>query len=112
MYAIIKTGGKQYRVKKGDFLDVELLGANPGDEVEFGEVLFLSNGKEPQVGSPFIQGVTVRGKVVETVFGPKITAVKYRPRHNERRKFGHRQKGTRIEILAVGSQHKEKHHGA
>jgi len=103
MYAIIKTGGKQYRVQQGDILDVELLEAGKGEEIEFAEVLFFSDGSATQVGSPLLSGVTVKGKILGCVHGEKITAVKYRPRHNERRKFGHRQKGTRVEITAIAS---------
>lgn len=111
MYAIIKSGGKQYRVKKGDVIDVELLHHDEkGAHVEFGEILFVSDGKEPKVGGPNLSDWTVMGELVDFVKGPKITSVKYQP-GNHYKKFGHRQKYCRVKITEVGSKdkHKEKH---
>lgn len=101
MYAIIKTGGKQYRVAKGDVIDVELLDAEEGGEITFSDILFMHDGKEANIGGPFVSGGSVTGKVVGSVQGPKISSVKYKRSHNEWRKFGHRQPLMRIEITGV-----------
>lgn len=112
MYAIIKTGGKQYRVQKGDVIDVELVEGEEGKEIQLGEVLFLHDGKEAKTGAPTVVGAHVTGRIVGTVGGPKITSIKYKPSHNQWKKFGHRQKYSRVEITEVGSEkkHSEKKH--
>lgn len=112
MYAIIKTGGKQYRVSKGDVIDVELLEGEEGQEIQLGEVLFLHDGKEAKTGAPTVHGSHVTGRIVGVVGGPKITSIKYKPSHNQWKKFGHRQKYSRVEITEVGSErkHSEKKH--
>lgn len=102
MYVVIKTGGKQYRVEKGDVIDVELLEHDDGDEVQFSEdVLYFFNGKTSKFGAPFVKGCTVKGKVLGRSKGPKVTSVKYKPSHHQYRKFGHRQPYTRIEITEI-----------
>lgn len=100
MYAIIQSGGKQYKVKQGDEVDVELLHVEDGSTVEFKEVLFIG-GDSVKVGSPAVQNAIVRGEVLGTAKGPKVTFVKYRPSHNERRKHGHRQKYSRVKITEI-----------
>ena len=100
MYAIIKTGSKQYRVAEGDVVDVELLNSDSGN-VEFQDILFITNGTETYLGSPNINGWIVLGQVMETVRGPKITSVKYKQRQNQRRKFGHRQSYSRVKITGI-----------
>ncbi len=109
MYAIIKTGGKQYRVAVGDILDVELLenGSEDGAKVQFGEVLFAFDGHKTHVGSPNISQFLVHGEVLGTVKGEKKTGLKYIASHNVCKKWGHRQKYTRVKITAIG---KEKEH--
>ncbi len=109
MYAIIKTGGKQYRVAIGDIIDVELLHADAGANIEFGEVLFAHDGSKTHVGQPSISNFLVHGEVLGQVSGEKITSLKYKASHNQCRKWGHRQKYTRVKITAIGSnrQHKE-----
>ena len=107
-YAIIKTGGKQYRVKTGDLIDVELLEGKPGDSIEFSEVLFFSSGSESKVGQPSIKDFIVKGEVVDIAKGPKITSIKYIP-GNHYRKFGHRQKYSRVKITAIGASKGGKH---
>jgi large subunit ribosomal protein L21 len=97
MYAVIQSGSKQYRVKEGDLIDVELLGKEIGKAVEFKEVLF-HNG---EVGTPALNHFVVTGEVVEQTTGPKITFMKYRPSHNSRRKHGHRQKYSRVKITGI-----------
>lgn len=102
MYAIIETGGKQYRVEQGDIIDVELLDAEEGAKVTF-DTLFVHDGGKPKVGAPFVHGLQVHGEVLGASAGPKITSVKYKPRHNERRKFGHRQHYTRVRITTIAA---------
>lgn len=100
-YAIIRTGGKQYRVKQGDVIDIERVGAVAGESVEFSDVLFASNGKEHKVGSPLIEGCKVVGQLLGEVRGEKVLAYKYKRRTNYRRKMGHRQTHARIQIQAI-----------
>lgn len=101
MYAIIKSGGKQYRVKKDDVIDVELLGIDPGNEVRFGDVLFINNEGNLQIGSPTLQDWSVKGQLVDIVKGPKIQSIKYKRRKQQRRKFGHRQRYARVKITDI-----------
>lgn len=101
MYAIIKSGGKQYRVKEGSVIDVELLDSTPGAEVEFKDLLFVHNGEKPLVGSKQVAGFVVKGEHLDTVSGPKVTSIKYIP-GNHRRKFGHRQHYSRVKITHLG----------
>jgi large subunit ribosomal protein L21 len=99
-YAIIKTGGKQYRVQEGDVIDVELLGdTQEGTVVEF-EALFVSNGSNFKFGAPHLPK-SVTGKFLGVVPGPKITTMKYKRSHNQYRHWGHRQKYSRIEITGI-----------
>lgn len=112
MYAIIKTGGKQYRVAIGDVIDVELLGEEIGSEVKFSEVLFLNSDKGTLFGSPMISDYFVVGEHIETVSGPKVTSMKYIP-GNHRKKIGHRQHYSRVKITQIASsKKKETHHGS
>lgn len=109
MYAIIKTGGnKQHRVSVGDVIDIDLLDNDTGSEVEFGEVLFAFDGSKAQIGKPHIPNFLVYGEVVGTAMGEKITSMKYKPSHNQQRKWGHRQRYARVKITAIGKKHKEK----
>ena len=101
MYAVIKTGGKQYRVQKGDVIAVELLPGNEGDEVKFNDVLLMSDGTKTQVGEPSLKGVSVVGKMLGVLQGPKLTSVKYKKRKNQRRKWGHRQDYAQVEITQI-----------
>ena len=104
MYAIIKSGGKQYRVQQGDVIDVELLSADPGAQIEFGDVLFSFDGSETKFGSPSIPNFLVYGEVVGMVKGEKVTGLKYKPSHNQCRKWGHRQQYTRVKITGIGGK--------
>ena len=101
MYAIIKTGGKQYRVEQGDILDVELLGEEDGATVKFDDVLFVNNGEGTLIGAPSVEGYVVLGEVVEMVKGPKVFAFKYKRRKNYHRKVGHRQRYSRVKIKEI-----------
>ena len=108
MYAIIKTGGKQYRVAIGDIIDVELLNSDAGAKIEFGDVLFAYDGSKTHVGQPSITDFHVYGEVVGQVSGEKVTSLKYKASHNQCRKWGHRQKYTRVKITGIESKRSEK----
>lgn len=101
MYAIIATGGKQYRVSEGDTIYIEKLDNEPGDEVTF-PVLMLA-GDSVEVGNPYVEGANVIGKVVRQGKGQKIVVFKYKSKKNYRRKAGHRQPFTQVEITAVNA---------
>ncbi len=100
MYAVIKTGGKQYKVEIGDSLYVEKLSLEDGSDVEFDTVLF-ANEDDIRVGTPIVEGVKVAGKVVRQAKGRKITIFKIKSKKNYRRKQGHRQPYTQVEITAI-----------
>lgn len=102
-YAIIKTGSKQYRVKVGDVIDVELLDTEKSGKVEFTDVLLFHDDKGAKIGAPTVSNLVVRGEVMDQVRGPKVIAYKYKKRKNYRRKVGHRQNYTRIKILEFAS---------
>lgn len=101
MYAIIESGGKQYRVQKGDVIDVELLDTDANGAIEFKNVLFINNGSKIKIGSPHLTESKVRGELVSQVAGPKVVAFKYKERKGIRRKVGHRQKYARIKITDI-----------
>lgn len=101
MYAIIQTGGKQYKVEAGDEILVEKLEAAVDAEVEF-DVLLVSDDAGVKVGKPVLDGVKVKGKVVEHGKGKKVIVFKYKPKKNIRTKRGHRQPCTKVEILSIG----------
>jgi large subunit ribosomal protein L21 len=101
MYAIIETGGKQYRVEKGDVIDVELLDAQAGDKVEFKNVLFLNSGSAVKVGNPHLSHSIVHGEYLKEVKGDKVIAFKYKRRKPIRRKVGHRQRYARVKITEI-----------
>lgn len=101
MYAVIKTGGKQYRVAKGDRLRVEKLAGNVGDSVTLGEVLLVGEGDGVKVGAPLVGGAKVEAKIVAQDRGKKIIIFKFRRRKNYRRKSGHRQPFTALEITGI-----------
>ncbi len=102
MYAIIKTGSKQYRVEKGTVIDVELLSGNPGDAIEFKDVLLLNNNNNIVIGAPLVKNGLVTGEIVGPVAGEKLITLKYKQRKNTERKKGHRQKYTRVKITSIG----------
>jgi large subunit ribosomal protein L21 len=100
MYAVIKTGGKQYRVTEGQRLRVEKLGGQPGEAVEFKEVL-LVGGDSLKIGQPLVAGATVRAEIVAHARDTKIIVFKFRRRKNYRRKTGHRQPYTELKITGI-----------
>lgn len=101
MYAIIATGGKQYKVEEGQTLDVELLHAEAGETVEIDSVLMLNKDGEIVTGKPYVEGTKVSLKVVENGKAPKIVVFKYKPKKNYRRKKGHRQPYTRVTVESI-----------
>ncbi|KUO72165.1 MAG: 50S ribosomal protein L21 [Clostridia bacterium BRH_c25] len=103
MYAIIKTGGKQYMVKVGDVLMVEKLDAESGAKVMFEEVLAVGNNGELQVGSPVVAGAKVEATVVENGKTKKVIVFKYKPKKDYRKKQGHRQPFTKVRIEKINA---------
>jgi large subunit ribosomal protein L21 len=100
MYAVIKTGGKQYRVSEGQTLRVEKLPGSAGDKVTFGEVLLLG-GESPKVGRPLVAGAAVAAEITGQDRGKKLVVFKFRRRKNYRRKNGHRQPYTELKITGI-----------
>ena len=110
MFAVIKTGGKQYRVAADDTITIAKLAGEPGEAVTFDQVLMVSNDSGVEVGAPLVAGASVHGTVVEHTRGEKVIAFKKRRRQNSRRKRGHRQDYTVVriaEILAGGEAPKK-----
>jgi len=103
VYAVIKTGGKQYRVQQGDVIFVEKLNAQADEAVTFDEVLLVGEGDQAKVGTPVVQGAKVEGKVLAQVKGEKITVFKYKSKKDSKRKIGHRQPYTKVEITAINA---------
>ena len=105
-YAIIKTGGRQFRVAEGDTIDVDLLDVEPGKIATFGDVLLFADGKDVSHGNPVISGAKVTAEVVEQRKDKKIVAFKYKRRKGYHRTVGHRRKLTRVKIktIDVGSK--------
>lgn len=101
MLAIIKTGGKQYVVQPGDKITIEKLEAEVGKEVTFPEVLLLADDKKSEIGAPMVKGAKVTGKVLDHTKGDKLIIFKYKSKKRYKRKIGHRQKFTQVEIISV-----------
>ena len=103
MYAVVKTGGKQYRVAVGDKIKVEQIAANVGQEVVLGEVLAVGTGSELKIGAPLVSGATVTAKVVEQGKHDKVRIFKMRRRKHYQKRQGHRQTFTELEIGAINA---------
>jgi large subunit ribosomal protein L21 len=101
MFAVIKTGGKQYSVAAGDTITVMALAGAAGDRVEFGEVLLVSRDGAAAIGAPTVAGASVVGEIVEQTRSPKTLAFKKRRRQNSKRKRGHRQDLTVVKIASI-----------
>jgi large subunit ribosomal protein L21 len=101
MYAIIETGGKQYRVQEGDVIDVELLHAE--GNVKFDKVLMLHDGNTPMIGRPHLEKCAVHAEVIGLAKGPKVIAFKFKRCKNTRRTVGHRQKYSRVKITKISA---------
>ena len=98
MYAVVKTGGKQYRVSPGESIDVEKLPYDVGEQIELDEVLLVSNDSDPKIGQPLVEGAKVKATVTRQTKGRKVIIFKFRPSKRYRRKKGHRQHYTRLRI--------------
>jgi large subunit ribosomal protein L21 len=107
-YAIIRSGGKQYRCAVGDAIEVDRLPLEAGAAHTFGEVLLVADGDNISVGTPSVANMLVKGTVVDHVKGPKLIAFRYKPKERQRRKRGHRQQYTRVRIDAIGSDDEDK----
>ncbi|REK18217.1 MAG: 50S ribosomal protein L21 [Planctomycetota bacterium] len=103
MYAIIVDGGRQYKVTEGQELVVDYRDASAGDDVKFDRVLALSNGTDLNLGAPVVDGATVSAKVLGVLQGPKLTVQKFRRRKTYRRRTGHRQLYTKIQIDKISA---------
>ncbi len=103
MLAIIKTGGKQYKVSEGDILKVEKLAGEVGETLTFSEVLFTGDDKSVAVGMPLLSGVTVESKILKQDRSKKVWGIKHKPKKREKTKFGHRQPFTEIEIVKINA---------
>ena len=101
MYAVVKTGGKQYRVEKEDVVLVEKLDANDGDQVVLDNILMIGEGKKVTLGSPLVNDAAVMAQVIRQTRGPKITMIYKRRRKNSRRKQGHKQNLTLLKIIDI-----------
>ena len=101
MYAIIETGGKQYKVEAGDVIFIEKLGAEEESEYTFDKVVAIGTDDGIKVGTPYLDGATVGAKVIKNGKGKKITVMTYKPKKNEKRKLGHRQPYTKVAIEAI-----------
>ena len=101
MYAVVKTGGKQYRVQKEDVVLVEKLNANDGDQLVLGDVLMVGDGKKVKLGTPLVNDAAVMAQVIRQTRGPKITMIYKRRRKNSRRKQGHKQDLTLLKIIDI-----------
>ena len=110
MYAIIESCGKQYKVSKGDIVFFEKLDVEEGKKVTFDKVVLMSEDEKIQIGNPYVKGVKVEGKVVSHGKGKKIIVFKMKPKKNYRRKQGHRQPYSKVEItdIKIASAKKEK----
>lgn len=103
MYAVVKTGGKQYRVKQGDRVKVEALHAQTGDAISLDHVLMLGNGESVTLGSPQVDNASVDAKVLSHGRGNKIKIVKFQRRKHHRKQAGHRQNYTELEITGINA---------
>ena len=101
MYAVIVTGGKQYRVQEGDTIYVEKLSVEDGAAVSFDQVLAVGEDGNMKFGTPVVEGAAVEGKAVKTGKGKKLNIITYRPKKGSARRMGHRQPYTKVEITAI-----------
>ncbi len=101
MYAIIETGGKQYKVESGDVIYIEKLNVEADEKVTFDKVLAIGGKDGIKVGDPYIKGAKVPAKVIKNGKGKKIVVFTYKPKKNEKRKMGHRQPYTKVEIGTI-----------
>lgn len=103
MFAIVKTGGKQYRVNEGDVLKVEKLEGEAGATVTLDDILMVGDDKEVKVGAPTVEGAKVTAEIIDQIKGDKVTIFKKKRRHNYRRKKGHRQLITVLRVTKIAA---------
>lgn len=101
MYAVIKSGGKQYRVQEGDTIKVEKIAAKEGDSIKIEDVLLIADGDEVKVGTPLVKGASVSAMVKSQARAPKIKIIKFKRRKHYRRQMGHRQAYTELAITGI-----------
>lgn len=101
MYAVIETGGKQYRVQEGDTIFVEKLGVEDGEAVTFDKIVALGKDDDFVAGTPYVEGAKVSAKVIKNGKSKKVTVFKYKAKKNERRKMGHRQPYSKVQIEKI-----------
>lgn len=101
MYAIVKTGGKQFKAEKDAVLIVEKIDGEPGTKIDLGEVVMVNDGKNVKVGSPFVAGASVKAEIILQGKAKKIEAFNYKPKKNIRKRWGHRQPQTHLKVLDV-----------
>ena len=101
MFAVIETGGKQYKVSEGDIIYIERLDAAQGQSVTFDKVLMTGQGADVKVGAPYIEGASVTGDVVKNGLNRKIVVFKFQPKKNYKKKQGHRQAYTKVQISKI-----------
>lgn len=102
MFAVIETGGKQYKVNEGDVIFIEKLNVAEGDTVKFDSVKALSVGDSLEIGAPNVEGAVVTASVIKNGKSKKIYVMKYKSKKNEKKKIGHRQPYTKVQILSIG----------
>ena len=103
MYAVIETGGKQYQVREGDVVFIEKLNVEADETVTFDKVVVVGSDNGINVGTPYVAGATVSAKVLKNGKGKKITVFTYKPKKGEKRKMGHRQPYTKVQIEAINA---------
>ncbi len=103
MYAVIKTGGKQYRVAEGDVIEIEKLDLEEGATVDFEEILMVGEGEDVKIGTPFLEGGKVTGTIQEQKRGKKIEIIKFKRRKHHQKRTGHRQYLTKVEITGISA---------
>ncbi len=103
MFAVVKTGGKQYKVQEGDVIAVEKIEGEPGSEIDLGPALMAGDGDNIEVGTPVLEGRNVTARILSQGKGPKITILKHLRRKDSRKKTGHRQKLTELRIVSLGA---------
>lgn len=103
MYAVIETGGKQYKVQPGDVIFVEKLAVEENTDITFDKVIAVGADDGIKVGKPFVEGATVTAKALKNGKGKKVVVFTYKPKKNEKRKMGHRQPYTKVEIAAINA---------
>lgn len=101
MYAIVKTGGKQFKAAKGETLIVEKLEGDAGTQLDLGEVLMVCDGDKVTVGSPFVKGAKVKVEILRQAKAKKIEGFNYKPKKNERKRWGHRQPQTHLRVTDI-----------